>query len=47
MITTLFSIAAFAALFALYGVLRPRAQCGPQCSACKTPCQRRLEGKHV
>jgi hypothetical protein len=34
MITTLISIAAFALLFALFGLLRPRAGCGGNCAAC-------------
>lgn len=35
MITTLLSIVAFALLFALFGLLRPRAGCGGDCGACR------------
>ena len=35
MTTTIVSIAAFALLFALFGVLRPKAGCGGSCGTCK------------
>ena len=44
---TLISIAALAALFAIYGLLRPKSQCGSQCTLCKSPCQRAPEEEHV
>lgn len=47
MITTLISVAALALLFAIYGLLRPKAPCGSQCTLCKSPCQRALEEKNV
>ncbi|HEX6909647.1 MAG TPA: hypothetical protein VF142_04620 [Longimicrobium sp.] len=34
MITPIVSVAAFALLFALYGLTRPRAGCGGNCGAC-------------
>ena len=34
MTTTLLSIGAVALLFALFGLLRPRAGCGGNCAAC-------------
>ena len=34
MITILLSILAFALLFALFGLLRPRGACGGNCAAC-------------
>jgi hypothetical protein len=47
MTTTLISIAALAALFAIYGMLRPKSQCGSQCTLCKSPCQRAQEEKNA
>jgi hypothetical protein len=47
MITSLISIAVLAALFAVFGLLKPRPQCGTQCSLCKSPCERAAGGKHV
>ena len=35
MITTLLSILAFAVLFALYGLLRPKGGCTGNCGACR------------
>lgn len=34
MITTLLSVAAFALLFAVLAVVRPRAGCGGNCASC-------------
>lgn len=40
--TTILGILACAALFALFGVLRQRADCGGSCGACGGHCERRL-----
>ena len=38
MTTSLLSVAAFALLFALAAVLRPRMGCGAGCDRCAGPC---------
>lgn len=38
MITQIVSVAAFALLFALYGLARPKAGCGGNCGACPRGC---------
>lgn len=37
----LISVGALAALFALYGLLKPKPACGSNCGLCKHPCQTR------
>jgi len=38
MIAALSSLAAFAVLFVVYGLVRPNAGCGSDCGACASPC---------
>ena len=38
MTTTIVSVAAFALLFALYGLTRPKGGCGGNCGACTHGC---------
>jgi hypothetical protein len=47
MMTSLISIVVVAALFALFGLLKPRPGCGPHCSVCKSPCEHAAGGKDV
>ena len=39
MIETLLSIGALALLFALFGLLKPRAGCGSNCGLCQRSCK--------
>ena len=38
MITTILSVAAFALLFGLFGLTRPKGGCGGNCGACPRGC---------
>lgn len=47
MTTSLLSVAAFALLFALAAVLRPRAGCGGDCGHCERSCTLADGNDHV
>jgi hypothetical protein len=47
MITPVVSIVILAILFAVFGLLKPRAGCGSECDQCTHGCDFNKDGPHV